>query len=90
MLKKRFISWVLLLILPFALSAQTTRIRGRVLDAATGEGVPYAIVYFDGTVIGVSCDPTGAYNIQAAEGTGVVTLTAEASGYENRTLEIEP
>lgn len=86
---KRFISWVLLLFLPLALAAQTTRIRGRVLDAATGEGVPYAIVYFDGTVIGVSCDSLGVYSIGAVEGSGICTLTAEASGYENRTLEVD-
>ena len=89
MSKKSFISWILLLILPFVLSAQTTRIRGRVLDASTGEGIPYAIVYFDGTLIGTSCDPSGAYTIQAAEGSGICTLTAEASGYENRTLEVD-
>ncbi len=78
------------MLLPFSLSAQTTRIRGKVMDAVTGEGIPYAIVYFDGTLIGASCDPSGAYIINAAEGTGVYTLTAEASGYENRTLEVEP
>ena len=82
--------WTLLTLLTVSLSAQTTRIRGKVLDAVTGVGIPYAIVYFDGTLIGVSCDPSGAFIIDAAEGTGVYTLTAEASGYENRTLEVKP
>lgn len=90
MTRLRLILWTLLTLLSVSLSAQTTRIRGRVLDASSGSGIPYAIVYFDGTLIGTSCDPSGAFIIDAAEGTGVYTLTAEASGYENRTLEIEP
>ena len=85
---KRLILWILLLIPSFAVSAQTTQVRGQVLDASTGEGIPFAIVYFDGTFIGVSCDSLGVYSIQAAEGTGVFSLTAEALGYENRSLEV--
>ena len=78
MSKARLILWTLLLFLPFALCAQPTRIRGKVLDSSTGEGIPYAIVYFDGTFIGASCDNGGSFTIEAESGTEVRLLTAEA------------
>ena len=88
MSKFRLIWWTLLLSLPFSLCAQPTRIRGKVADSTSGEGIPYAIVYFDGTFIGASCNNKGLFSIEAESGTDVRFLTAEASGYEPRTVEV--
>ena len=87
MTKLRFIVAVVLLLLGLPLSAQTTRIRGRVLDDASGEGIPYASVYFSGTMIGVSADEAGNFAIET-EKSDVHYLTAEFSGYVPQTLEV--
>ena len=47
----------------FAL-AQTTRVKGRVTDADTGDPLPYANVFFKGTTIGVSTDDDGYYTLE--------------------------
>ena len=65
--KNRLIAFILLLLAPVWLSAQTTRVRGKVSDALTGQGIPYATVFFDGTMTVVYTDSTGAYHIESAE-----------------------
>ena len=67
MSKRRLIAFVLLFLAPVWLLAQTTRVRGKVSDARNGRGIPYAAVFFDGTMTGVYTDSTGAYSIQSAE-----------------------
>ena len=79
--KNRLIAFVLLLLAPVWLSAQTTRVRGRVSDAVTGQGIPYATVFFDGTMTGVYTDSTGAYFIQSADKENVSHVSAGYLGY---------
>ena len=79
--KNRLIAFVLLLLAPVWLSAQTTRVRGRVSDALTGQGIPYATVFFDGTMTGVYTDSTGAYFIQSADKENVSHVSAGYLGY---------
>ena len=78
---------LLLLAVPALVSAQVTRVRGKVTDAVTGEGIPYVTVYFNGTLIGTSTDPNGAYDLEATE-TEVRLLTAVINGYESRSAAI--
>ena len=42
------------LLRPADVSAQVTRVRGRVIDAFTGEGIPFAGVYFKNSTVGVT------------------------------------
>ena len=79
--KNRIIASILLLLAPVWLSAQTTRVRGRVSDALTGQGIPYATVFFDGTMTGVYTDSTGAYSIQSADKENVTLISAFLAGY---------
>ena len=60
---------ILLLVCLAAVSsaaAQTTRVRGRVTDAATGQPVAFASVLFPGTTVGLSLihisEPTRQYS----------------------------
>ncbi len=46
-----------------AAMAQNISVSGNITDASTGEPVPYASVYLDGTQIGVSSDNEGHYSI---------------------------
>ena len=55
------------LLLPSVADAQSTRIKGRVTDADTGEGLPFANVYFKGTTIGVSTDLDGYYTLETRD-----------------------
>ena len=81
--------WLLLglLLLPAFVAAQTTKVRGQVTDAETGEPVAYAAVFFDGTSIGVSPDENGRYYIETRE-PKAVRLTAQMLGYLQQTKTV--
>ena len=81
MSKRRFIALVLTFLAPVWLSAQTTRVHGKVSDALTGQGVPYATVFFDGTMTGVYTDSTGFYRIESADKENLSTVSATVAGY---------
>ena len=76
----RFLLLLGLLVLPGAMAAQTTKVRGQVTDAETGEPVAYAAVFFEGTSIGVSTDENGRYYIET-RAPEAVRLTAQMLGY---------
>ena len=76
----RIVFAVALLLLSTAAFAQVTKVRGQVVDAETGEPVPYAAVFFDGTSIGVSTDEDGRYYIETRD-TSAIVLTASILGY---------
>ena len=63
------LSGVLILSLSFSpcLHAQSTQVKGRVLDGSTGEGIPFAGVYFQNTTKGVSTDMGGWFAIETRE-----------------------
>ena len=84
---KRALLSVLSLALAIATSAQTTRVRGAVRDEETGEPIPFASVYFDGTVIGISTDLEGRYSLETRS-EEITTLTAHLIGYEAETKQI--
>lgn len=65
------------------LSAQTTRVRGRVVDLTTGEGVPFASVMFKGTTIGTSASLDGSYSLEA-EGAVTDTVCVSMLSYVTR------
>ena len=76
----RCLSLLFPLLLGTALFAQTTKVRGQVVEAETGEPIPYASVFFDGTSIGISTDEEGRYYIETRD-PKAVTLTAQMLGY---------
>ena len=84
---KRTLLSFLFLTLAIAASAQTTRVRGAVRDAETGEPIPFASVYFDGTTIGISTDLEGRYSLETRSA-DITTLTAHLIGYEAETRQI--
>lgn len=73
------IAVLLLILLAFPARAQLTKIMGRVTDAATGEPIPFANVYFKGTHIGVTSSFNGDFSIESAGATD--TLIASFVGY---------
>lgn len=91
-MKKSFVHIVVLLalLLPSAAFAQsTTVVWGRVTDARTGEGVPYAGVFFKGTTVGQSTDTNGNYRI-TAEDLESTTLVCQLLGYDSVEKQVQP
>ncbi|GAP43587.1 hypothetical protein TBC1_111743 [Lentimicrobium saccharophilum] len=62
--------------------AQITKIRGKVTDAVTGEGLPFVNVYFKGTTTGSTTDEQGYYAIETRHAAD--SLAASSVGYLTR------
>lgn len=63
-----------------------TNIFGHVIDAETGEHLPYATIAFKGTTIGCAANGTGHYYINNIP-EGIYTIAVSAIGYD--TIEVE-
>ena len=68
---KYLLSAAVLLFASLVCNAQTTKVRGRVTDD-TGEGVPFAAVYFAGTTVGITTDMDGYYNLENRDLSGML------------------
>ena len=86
--KNRIIAFCLFLLAPLWLCAQTTRVRGKVSDALSGKGIPYATVFFDGTMTAAYTDSTGTYSLEIAEKENRLQLTAIVAGYQSQTRPV--
>ena len=86
-MRNRFILTILLWLVAWVAAGQTTRIRGRVTDAQTGEPLPFVSVYFDGTTIGISTDLEGRYSLETRSKDAQI-LTASLLGYESQSFPI--
>lgn len=64
MKRAKFILFLFLSLWITELSAQTTKVRGRVTDAKTGEPLPLVSISFVGTTIGITTDFDGYYTIE--------------------------
>lgn len=67
------------------------QISGQVVDAQTGERLPFANVvwYEEGQVRGVGANSAGAFNINRSFEQDSVTLTAKYIGFASTTLELD-
>lgn len=84
-MKKAFFS-ALLALLAVAAFAQNVTVTGKITDAGTGEGVPFASVVVKNTTKGVSSDVDGAYSIQAGS---QAVLVFSAVGYTTQEVPVE-
>lgn len=65
------------------LSAQSTRVRGRVTDAASGTPMQFVSVVFPGTTTGITTDEEGIYTLETRDTVGRVQ--ASMVGYATQT-----
>ena len=77
------------LLAAFSVAAQTTKVKGRVIDGDTGEGIPFASVFFEGTTIGVSTNMEGYYTLETRDPKATL-LTAQLMGYDAQSFMISP
>ena len=69
-------------------TAQTTRVRGRVTDAATGLPLQFVSVVFPGTTVGITTDEQGIYALETRDTASLVR--AQMIGYETQTQPVAP
>ncbi len=79
----RFWLALLLLLTTFSASAQTTRLRGRVLDAATHRAVPFASVGVPGRPFGTVADSAGQFGFALPDSAARMTqVLVSCVGYQ--------
>ncbi|RKY52963.1 MAG: hypothetical protein DRP92_04535, partial [Candidatus Neomarinimicrobiota bacterium] len=62
-MKRILIPLLLLVMTEFLVAGVTGKIRGRVVDAQTGEPLPWVNVMLEGTSLGAATDANGVYVI---------------------------
>lgn len=79
-LQKSFL-FVFVLFIPHFFWAQTGIIKGKVLEAANNQPIPFANVFIEGTTIGVTTDIDGNYELNQLE-PGLYTVNATFLGFK--------
>ena len=72
----------------FSAAAQATKVKGRVVDASTGEGIPFAGIYFKNSTVGVSADLDGNFFLETRD--TLTQLSASILGYEEKVVKVNP
>ena len=86
-MKRYFAAIVLSMLGAVALMAQPTRLKGTVNDMDTGEAIPLAAIFFDGTTIGTTSDFEGNFVLETRDST-VSLVSVQALGYEPRSFYV--
>jgi len=88
----KYFSFTLLIIFSLFVSpifAQKTVVTGTLTDGKTGETLPFASVYFTGTVDGVTTDLNGFYEISTTN-IDLNSVTYHYLGYKDKDVKIKP
>jgi outer membrane receptor protein involved in Fe transport len=80
-----FISTLIIFNINLTYSQSTGKIMGKIIDATTDEGIPFANVLVDGTTIGAASDVEGKFVILNIP-PGVYSVTASYIGYQKVTI----
>lgn len=86
MKKIKFVLTCLLLAVSVASFAQNVQVKGKIVDANTGEGVPFASVQLKGTMTGTSTDADGAYLLTVPSRS---SLIISSIGYQTQEVAVE-
>ena len=85
---KRTLLILITLFAAISLGAQTTKVRGTVTDADTGESIPFAGVFFKGTTIGMTADIDGKFTLETRDPAAQV-LVCQLLGYDTQEVDIK-
>jgi TonB-linked SusC/RagA family outer membrane protein len=86
MKKIKFVLTCLLLAVSLVSFAQNIQVKGKVVDANTGEGVPFASVQLKGTMTGTSTDADGSYFLTVPSRS---SLIFSSIGYQTQEVAVE-
>jgi len=76
----KYVAALTALFMPIMVIAQPTKVRGRVIDAVSGNPVKFARVNIDGMSTSISCDDQGQFSFDTREAKDPI-LTVSADGY---------
>ncbi len=83
-MRSKIITFVIMLILCVTnVVAQSTRVRGRVTDVATGEPLQFASVVFPGTTVGITTNEEGIYALETRDTSSMISVSIV--GYVSQT-----
>lgn len=85
---RRILLFGLMWFMTVTVMGQSTRVRGRITDAETGEVIPLVNVVFKGTTTGITTDFDGMYSLETRE--TVSELQVSFVGYEPQTVKVNP
>lgn len=77
-----------LLLAALQLGAQTTKVSGTVVDADSGEPIPFAGIFFKNTSIGLTADIDGRFTLETRNQDAKV-LVCQLLGYEPQEIEVK-
>lgn len=83
---RRLLILIGMVVATLTVAAQTTRVRGRVTDAATGRPIPFVSVLFPGTTTGITTDENGVYALESRD--TVSRIEATFMGYHPQTKSV--
>ena len=86
-LRHKLFILVLVFLCCLTAAAQTTKVRGIVKDAQTGEPIPFAAVFFKDTTIGLTSDNDGKYNLETRDKSARV-LCCQLLGYVSQEVPV--
>ena len=78
---QKYFLYIAALLICTSISAQTTKVKGTVKDAYTGEPLPFVNIWFPGTTVGVTTDFDGNYSLETRKQVPSC-IKAEMMGYE--------
>ena len=85
---KRALLILAMLFAALSLGAQTTKVRGVVTDAETGEPIPFAGIFFKGTTIGLTADIDGKYTLETRDPAAKI-LVCQLLGYDVQEVPVK-
>lgn len=85
---KRALLILAMLLAALSLGAQTTKVRGTVTDADTGEPIPFAGIFFKDTTIGLTADIDGKFTLETRDPAAHV-LVCQLLGYDTQEVDIK-
>lgn len=80
-----FFTFILTVLLAGSLFSQTGKIMGTITDKETGEPLPFANVFVEGTSAGAATDLEGNYAVLNLK-PGIYSVTASIVGYQKKTV----
>lgn len=87
---RKFLSVILLVIVTVVCAtAQTTRVRGTVIDAATGSPLPFAAAYFLDSDTGTTSDEQGLFILSTTD-MHLRFVKVQMLGYKTVTIQVKP
>ncbi|MBQ2540414.1 MAG: carboxypeptidase-like regulatory domain-containing protein [Paludibacteraceae bacterium] len=69
-------------------AAEITRVTGKVVEAGTGEVMPFTQIYFEGSQIGTTSDINGKFDLQNDK--SLITVCFRMLGYKTKVMTVKP